>query len=155
MAQSPNVIFVGVPLRGGITDYIDHLERHLEGPFERIGFKSQYPFWFKKTDRGENAWISWWNPLTWVQVGNYIAVMAPRLVIFKYWHPLYAPAFGVIRRFAKYSSVVVIVDNVYPHESFPFQRMLARFVLVGPKEKRIPSLRRDVQEIQGLILGAE
>jgi len=128
-----DVIFVGVPSEGGITDWIDLLEKHLDRPCERIGFKSQYPFWFKKTKQGVNPWISWWNPLSWAQVGNYVSIMAPKLVILKYWHPLYALAFGVIIRMAKYSNVCVVIDNIYPHEKFPFQKQLIKFFLNSVK----------------------
>lgn len=121
------MIYVGVPKEGGITDFINLLEKHQNRPSERIGFKSQYPFWFKKTVKGENPWISWWNPLSWIQVGNYLSVMAPPMVIFKYWHPLYAPAFGTIARLTYNSTRICIVDNIFPHDPFPFSKALAKY----------------------------
>jgi len=127
MTPIPEVIYVAVPDKGGITQFIDLLEKYQNRPSERIGFKSQYPFWFKKTVKGENPWISWWNPLSWIQVGNYLAVTAPRMVIFKYWHPLYAPAFGTIARLARNSYRIAIMDNVFPHEKFPLSKSLAKY----------------------------
>src|SRR4051812_5389219 len=67
------------------------------------------------------------NPLTWMKAGALAAKYEPDMIIFKYWLPFFAPAYGVIARTAKRlmrrrgrtPRIVFIADNVIPHEKRP------------------------------------
>lgn len=57
--------------------------------------------------------------------------MNPDLIIFKYWMPFFAPAFGVAARVAKKKSgcrVLFICDNVTPHEHTPIDKALTSWL---------------------------
>jgi glycosyltransferase involved in cell wall biosynthesis len=59
------------------------------------------------------------NPFNWVKVGRHYKKWKPDLVIFRYWTPFMAPAFGTIARIIKsnkHSKTIAITDNVIPHE---------------------------------------
>jgi D-inositol-3-phosphate glycosyltransferase len=75
------------------------------------------------------------NPLTWMKAGALAAKYEPDMIIFKYWLPFFAPAYGVIARTAKrqlrkkkkQTKVVFIADNVIPHEKRPGDLALTKF----------------------------
>jgi D-inositol-3-phosphate glycosyltransferase len=75
------------------------------------------------------------NPLTWRKTGATAAAFKPDLIIFKYWIPFFAPAYGVIARTAKRITqmlgkeckIAFIADNVLPHENRPGDLMLTKF----------------------------
>ncbi|MCY4160071.1 MAG: glycosyltransferase, partial [Bacteroidetes bacterium] len=58
------------------------------------------------------------NPLSWFKAAKRIRDLAPDVVIFRYWLPFFAPAFGTIARNLARARIkcVVIVDNALPHE---------------------------------------
>lgn len=76
------------------------------------------------------------NPLTWMKAGAVAAKFQPDLILFKYWIPFFAPAYGVIARVAKRLAkrrgqreprIVFIADNVVPHEARPGDLLLTRY----------------------------
>jgi glycosyltransferase involved in cell wall biosynthesis len=75
------------------------------------------------------------NPLTWRKAGVAAAAFKPDLILFKYWLPFFAPAYGVIARTAKRITrkhgkeckIAFIADNVLPHEKRPGDIMLTKF----------------------------
>jgi D-inositol-3-phosphate glycosyltransferase len=75
------------------------------------------------------------NPASWRKAGIEAAKFKPDLIIFKYWLPFFAPAYGVIARTAKRISrklgkeckIAFIADNVLPHEKRPGDIMLTKF----------------------------
>ncbi len=71
------------------------------------------------------------NPLTWFKAAQYIARLKPDALIFKYWMPFLAPAFGTIARLAarRGAKVLVVVDNAIPHERRPGDIVLGRYFL--------------------------
>jgi D-inositol-3-phosphate glycosyltransferase len=64
------------------------------------------------------------NPTSWMKTGAVAAKYHPDLLIFKFWLPFFAPAYGTIARIAKRLTrkrgheckVLFIADNVIPHE---------------------------------------
>jgi glycosyltransferase involved in cell wall biosynthesis len=71
---------------------------------------------------------------------------SPDLIIFKYWMHFFAPCFGTISRIVKGNKktrVLVICDNVFPHEKKPgdkaltkyFFRYIDYFILLSEKVK--------------------
>jgi len=134
-SNSQRIVLVGpmYPFRGGIA----HLsERMATGFVERgyhvsaITFTRQYPnFLFPgKTqyetqavpDRAVDAerLIDSLNPFSWWKASRRIQEMEPDIVIFRYWLPFFAPAFGTIARLLSYRGIksIAVVDNALPHE---------------------------------------
>jgi glycosyltransferase involved in cell wall biosynthesis len=145
------VLIVGTayPLRGGIAHYVSLLYKTLK---ERghwvhiISFKRQYPkFLFPgktQEESGEtaitlasDAVIDSVNPLSWMKAGAVAAKYDPDVLIFKFWLPFFAPAYGVIARTAKRLTkkhgkeckVIFIADNVIPHEKRPGDLAFTKF----------------------------
>ncbi len=145
------IVSTAYPLRGGIAHYVSLLSEHLSERHDVsiITFKRQYPkllFPGKTQIEGQNKGedikqssgvgaaiqvIDTLNPLTWYKAGRIAAGFKPDMVIFKYWMPFFAPAFGVVARTAKRISgcrVLFICDNVIPHEHTPIDKALTSFL---------------------------
>jgi D-inositol-3-phosphate glycosyltransferase len=141
------VVLVGTayPHRGGIAHYVALLARELETAGHRVtvvSFSRQYPgFLFPGTSQEEEGpetirvdserLIDTLNPLTWFAAGRRIRKLAPDLVVFKYWMPFFAPAYGTIARILRRGGIrtCFLLDNVIPHERRPFDLPLTRWVL--------------------------
>src|SRR5579872_7246676 len=115
------IVIVGTayPLRGGIAHHISLLQRTLRRrghDVKVITFKRQYPkFLFPGKSQEEitngglqmtneeaaDLLIDSINPITWMKAGAAAAKFKPDLIIFKYWIPFFAPAYGVLARTAK------------------------------------------------------
>ncbi len=73
---------------------------------------------------GTEAIIDSINPITWIQAGTVAARFQPDLILFNFWLPFFAPAFGVMARTArrhlrKHNQpclIAMIAHNVLPHE---------------------------------------
>ncbi len=132
------------PYRGGIAHFIERLQ---DG-FSARGFRSriftftrQYPELLfpgkSQLTSGEppepppTRCLDTLNPVTWLSTARAIARSAPGVVVLKYWMPFFAPAFGTVaRRVRKRGSrVVVVVDNVLPHERRPGDVALTKYFL--------------------------
>ena len=132
------IIGTAYPLRGGIAHYISLLyEALMEHGHEVhvLTFSRQYPkiiFPGKSQEEKGDAGkainsiqvIDSINPLSWRKAGKVVADLEPDMIIFKFWIPFFAPAYGMITRVAKNllqkkgkeCKVVFIADNVIPHE---------------------------------------
>jgi glycosyltransferase involved in cell wall biosynthesis len=124
------IISTYYPHLGGITDFVDSLKNNLEKKHEVevITFSRQYPkflHWNGGKKKGENCFLDILNPLTWIQVGNYVNMESPDVVIFKYWHPYFALCFWFLARWVRVQKLCII-DNVYPHEWFLFSKRLTK-----------------------------
>ncbi len=138
------IVSTAFPLRGGIAHYIALLARALSArhDVETITFKRQYPsFLFPGKTQEEQGdasntapapqRIDSINPLNWIAVGREIRRRKPDVLLFKYWLPFFGPCFGTIARGVKRggsTSVIVICDNVIPHEHRPFDRAFTRYL---------------------------
>src|SRR5579883_362563 len=145
------IVIVGTayPLRGGIAHYVALLYRTLVRrghEVKVITFKRQYPSILfpgksqeEKGDAGipieSEQIIDSINPITWMKAGAAAATFKPDLILFKYWLPFFAPAYGVIARTAKRltrkkgreCNVAFIADNVLPHEKRPGDIAFTKF----------------------------
>ncbi len=138
------IVSTAYPLRGGITHYVSLLYDHLSKNHDVsvITFKRQYPKLLfpgkSQEEKGVQSAnyiapqiVDSINPLTWFKTGRIAAEKSPDLLIFKYWMPFFAPAFGTIARVAKKKSeckVLLICDNVLPHERTPLDRSLTSWL---------------------------
>jgi glycosyltransferase involved in cell wall biosynthesis len=72
------------------------------------------------------------NPVSWFRTGLHLRDVAPDVVVFQYWMPFFAPAYGVIARgLRRHYGIpsVAIVHNALPHERHVGDAMLSRFFL--------------------------
>lgn len=139
-----NIVLIGpaYPWRGGIAHSAALLARHLAKRHivRVITFKRLYPeILFPGTSQKETAstlppvtadqLIDSVNPFTWIRTARMIAKLMPDVVLFKHWHPFFAPCYAAIassvRRRAR-ARILYLCDNILPHETFPCSRALTR-----------------------------
>lgn len=137
------ILSTAYPLRGGIAHFNGLLYNELSksNDVNVITFKRQYPSILfpgkSQTESGETVeaiptevLVDSINPLNWIKVGEKIKKDAPDLLIFKYWLPFFGPCFGTISKIAKKNhrtKVLVICDNVIPHEGRPGDRAFTKY----------------------------
>ena len=143
------IIIVGSahPLRGGgLSSYNERLARE----FQAMGwdtqiytFSLQYPgFLFPGTtqysaepapaDLRIRVCINSVNPFNWLSVGNELKKLAPDIIVVRYWLPFMGACLGTILRRVKKNKttkIVCIVDNIFPHEKRPGDRLLTAYFL--------------------------
>lgn len=140
------IILVGsaYPLRGGLATFNERLIREFmaEGHDASIvTFSLQYPeFLFPgKTQYSNDApphdlkitkAVNSINPFNWIRTGLRLRREDPDILLLKYWTPFMAPCFGtIIRMVSKKTKVVVICDNIIPHEKHFFDDFFNRYFL--------------------------
>ncbi len=134
------------PLRGGIVTYLCLLARALEARGHEVfwsSFRKQYPrlLFPGKEQEGEVApWLARpnlprfvpWSPWSWWRTYRDLARERPRAVILKYWIPFFAPGFWAVTRLLRARTpirILYVLDNVVPHERYPFGLRLTRMAL--------------------------
>lgn len=134
------------PYRGGIAHHTNMLFATLIAQghdVDAITFTRQYPklLYPGKTqeevgDAGDataipsERMIDSINPITWWRTGRVLRRRRYDLVIFRWWLPFFGLAFGTMARLAgggPGGRVMVILDNLFPHEKRPGDRFLTRF----------------------------
>ena len=132
------------PWRGGIAQYLGLLGEALTERAEvrAVTFTRQYPgFLFPgRSQRDPDAprptfavapLLDSIGPWTWGRSTRHLEAFAPGLVILKWWIPFFAPAFaytvGPLRR--RGTRVVLVCDNLVPHERRPGDRALTNLML--------------------------
>jgi D-inositol-3-phosphate glycosyltransferase len=132
------------PWRGGIAQYLGLLGEALMTRAEVRGvtFTRQYPgFLFPGESQIDpdaprpgfpvESLLDSIGPWSWPRAGAHLERFAPGMVILKWWIPFFAPAFGFtvgpLRR--RGTKVVLVCDNLIPHERRPGDRELTRFML--------------------------
>ncbi len=140
------VLIIGpaYPLRGGLSVIDEAMCRAFmkEGHEAAIvTYKLQYPgFLFPgKTQMADgpppegleiHVWMNSINPLNWVATARKINRLRPDLLIFRNWIPFMGPCFGTIVRFVKKNiKVLSVVDNLYPHEKRPLDKLMTNYFL--------------------------
>ncbi len=144
------IVFIGTcyPMRGGLAHFNAILARKLS-PRHQVTFLSftrQYPeFLFPgKTQYvtdADRAAVARYDaepmvdsiaPWSWWRTARRAAREQPDLLMYKYWMPFFAPAFGTISRWVKRWSnarVLFICDNIIPHERRLFDTALTRYAV--------------------------
>jgi D-inositol-3-phosphate glycosyltransferase len=132
------------PWRGGIAQYLGLLGEALAARAEvrAVTFTRQYPgFLFPGESQLDPEaprpsfpvapLLDSIGPWSWPRASAHVERFAPGLVILKWWIPFFAPAFGFtvgpLRR--RGTKVVLVCDNLVPHERRPGDRELTRFML--------------------------
>jgi glycosyltransferase involved in cell wall biosynthesis len=134
------------PFRGGIVTYFGMLARVLNARGHVLfwaSFKKQYPGWLFPGSEQEGETAAWldqensprfipWSPWSWWKTAGDLQESAPRAVIIKFWIPFFAPGFfGVTWLLRRRTDIRIIylLDNVIPHEKYPFGTFLTRLAL--------------------------
>ena len=142
----PRVALLGplAPWRGGLSQYLGLLGEALSARADVRGwtFTRQYPgFLFpgeSQLDPGATPatfpverTLDSIAPPSWRRTAAALEAWAPGAVILKWWIPFFAPAFassvGPLRR--RGTRVVLVCDNLVPHERRPFDGALTRWML--------------------------
>lgn len=137
------MIGVSHPFRGGIAHYSTLFVRTLREKHRVsfINFTRQYPplLFPGKTQLDDSAnpllepnerCIDSLNPISWYRTAALLNRRDPDLIVFQWWHPFFAPAFGTIVRLLKPAlrrRVSFLCHNVLPHEASPMQKALTRY----------------------------
>jgi len=132
------------PWRGGLAQYLALLGEALARRAEvrAVTFTRQYPAQLfpggsqldpaapRPTCPGE-ALLDSIGPLSWRRTARRLERFAPGAVILKWWMPFFAPAFasavGPLRK--RGTRVVLVCDNLLPHEKRPLDRELSAWML--------------------------
>lgn len=144
-----NVVIIGpaYPLRGGgLASFNERLALAFQQEGHEVEiytFSLQYPgFLFPgKTQYAKGAapdnikikvCINSINPCNWIKVGNELRRRQPDIIVLRYWIPFMAPCLGTItRRIRKnrHTKIICIADNIIPHEHFPLQTQLTKYLI--------------------------
>src|SRR5262245_10544114 len=137
MTAARRIALVGplAPWRGGLAQYLALMGEELKSGAEVRGwtFTRQYPeFLFPGSSQFDpdatrptfpvESTVDSIGPWSWKATARALERFAPGAVILKWWMPFFAPSFassvGPLRR--KGSRVVLVCDNLVPHEKRPF-----------------------------------
>lgn len=130
------------PYRGGIAHHTTLLAQALAEQHEVLlmSFSQQYPRWLfpGKSDRDPSQrplqtnahyLLDPINPFTWPRTVRQVAAWQPEVLILPWWHPYFAPAWGILGRWLKRlpsrPKLLFVCHNILPHE----QSRLSRWVL--------------------------
>lgn len=130
------------PFRGGIAQFNASLLEELgkQHTVKAFNFTVQYPRllfpgktqYVDKNDTAvpveSEALLSTVNPFSWFKTAGEIRKWGADLLIMRYWMPWFAPSFGCVARHAG-CKVLVIADNVVPHETHFFDKPLTLWFL--------------------------
>ena len=121
------------PYRGGIAVFTERLARAFQTEKDDVNistFSLQYPNFlfpgksqYSSSEKPKNlditSEVNSINPLNWLRIGIKIREQKPDLLILKYWIPFLSPSLGTIARIVRtnnHTKVIVIIDNLIPHE---------------------------------------
>ena len=157
------------PFRGGIPQETEILYNALikeKNKVKIFSFKRQYP---SIIFPGKNQYIDNYNnkkkynvlyeldtinPISWNKVSNEIIKDNFDVILFRFWHPFFIPAFNYIKNKLKKKKseikIFCICDNVYPHERFLLDTFLLKiffkkidgfFVMSSNVEKQLKEIK--------------
>jgi D-inositol-3-phosphate glycosyltransferase len=132
------------PWRGGLAQYLALLGEALvpHAAVEAVTFTRQYPGLLfpgrsqfdpeaERPGFPTTALLDSINPISWRKSAAHLERFSPGAVILKWWMPFFAPAFastvGPLRR--RGTRVVLVCDNLVPHEHRPFDAEFTRWML--------------------------
>jgi D-inositol-3-phosphate glycosyltransferase len=132
------------PWRGGLAQYLALLGEALARRAEvrAVTFTRQYPGLLfpggSQLDPAAprptfpvEALLDSIGPLSWRRTARRLECFAPGAVVLKWWMPFFAPAFasavGPLRK--RGTRVVLVCDNLLPHEKRPLDRELSAWML--------------------------
>ena len=149
MSPSRHVCIVGptYPYRGGIAHFTEMTARALQAQghqVELVSFSRQYParLFPGETQLAEDEappddvplahrLIDTVNPFSWWKAAEWMREQAPDAVVFQYWMPFFAPAYGTMawRLGRPGIRTLAVVHNALPHERHKGDAALSRLFL--------------------------
>ena len=135
------------PYRGGIAHFTEMTVEGLAGRGHDVlpvSFSRQYPdvlfpgkTQFEPDDdapaavRGAPRLLDTLNPISWVRTAQWLRQQAPDAVVFQYWMPFFAPAYGIIAWILRWAGIpsFAVVHNALPHERHFGDAWLSRVFL--------------------------
>jgi D-inositol-3-phosphate glycosyltransferase len=152
------------PYRGGIAHFLETMYSGLAArghAVDIVTFRRQYPPLLfpgkSQFEPGELAGVPALrlldsiNPLTWWRTGRHIKGRRVDAVVFQYWMPFFAPAFGTLARSVRRSGarIVAVVHNALPHERRLGDRLLSRIFLSACDDLLVMSdaVEQDLREL--------
>lgn len=160
------ITFLGpaYPYRGGLATFNERLARQFVTECKDVDIRTftlQYPrFLFPgKTQFTDGPApegikirreINSINPFNWLRTGLRIRKEKADILLVRYWMPFMAPCLGTVARIVrsnKYTVVISLVDNVYPHEKRPGDSLLTKFFMNSIDGAAVlsDSVQRDVE----------
>ena len=127
------ILSTAFPYRGGIAVFTERLARAFQEAGDRVNIstfylqypnflfpgKSQYSSSKKPDDLSILQEVNSINPINWIRIGLKLKKQRPDILILKYWTPFLSPCLGTISRIVrnnKHTKVIVVIDNLIPHE---------------------------------------
>jgi len=166
------ITFLGpaYPYRGGLATFNERLARQFVTECKDVDIRTftlQYPrFLFPgKTQFTDGPApegikirreLNSINPFNWLRTGLKIRKEKADILLVRYWMPFMAPCLGTVARIVKsnkYTVVISLVDNVYPHEKRPGDSLLTKFfmnsidgaaVLSDTVQRDVEGFRKDI-----------
>jgi len=166
------ITFLGpaYPYRGGLATFNERLARQFVAECKDVDIRTftlQYPGFlfpgktqFSSGPAPEGIIIkrelNSINPFNWLRTGLKIRKEKADILLVRYWMPFMAPCLGTVARIVKsnkYTVVISLVDNVYPHEKRPGDSLLTKFfmnsidgaaVLSETVQKDVAEFRNDI-----------
>jgi glycosyltransferase involved in cell wall biosynthesis len=134
------------PYRGGIAVFTERLARAFQAEKDDVNistFSLQYPNFlfpgksqYSSSEKPKNlditSEVNSINPLNWLRIGIKIRKQKPDILILKYWIPFLSPCLGTIARIVRtnnHTKVIVIIDNLIPHEKRFGDNMLNKYFI--------------------------
>jgi D-inositol-3-phosphate glycosyltransferase len=142
------ITFLGpaYPYRGGLAAFNERLARQFSSECKEVDIRTftlQYPklFFPGKTQFTDSPAphdikivreLNSVNPFNWIKTGRRIRKERPDILLIRYWLPFMAPCLGTVARIVRrnrYTLIIAVVDNVFPHEKMPFVRILTKYFM--------------------------
>ena len=161
------------PIKGGISKETEIIYSNIKSAYNVtvISFSRLYPnFLYPSNSQYDNTIkiddsrirydIDILNPITWCRAVNYIINNDFTHVVFRYWNPFFIPLYLYInwKIKSKRSNLKVscICDNIFPHESYFFERFFIKkffsninsfLIMSSDSEKKLRPLINDEAKI--------
>jgi len=158
------------PYRGGLATFNERLARQFVAECKDVDIRTftlQYPGFlfpgrtqFTKGPAPEGIKIrrelNSINPFNWVRTGFKIRKEKADILLIRYWMPFMAPCLGTVARIVKsnkFTVIISLIDNVFPHEKHPGDNLLTKFfmnsidgaaVLSDTVQKDVEGFRKDI-----------